>query len=416
MNKRFSTKTASLLACFACFVVYIFLCLTRNTYPAAMESMIADGVFSKSDAGLVTASFYFFYGITQILGGWFADRVSPFLLILLGLVGSIASCAVMAFANTLPVMVIVWGMYGLSSFAVWPAIVKILSSMLMEKHRSMAILIIPFGVNIGTMLSYLAAALALNAGSWRDLFHVSYILLAVVTVPFMLLTLYFRRRLTADDTQTEVKQRKTEKGGVSLFRLITVSGLLLLLIPSLIRSMLDTGLKTWVPTMITENYGVTSTFAVSLTTVLLVVNLLAIFLVAWMYPRRCRNAAMAVGIYFAATVPLTAVLIFTGRIPLAIVLVMLALVTTLMSAAAQFFNASFAAAYAPYGKNGVIAGVMNTASCLGCVIANYGYGIVAEKFGWTVTVIVWVVLALIALVCCLLAVPKWAKFMKGKIQ
>ena len=380
-----------------------------------MASMIADGVFAKADAGLVTASFYFFYGITQIFGGWCADRVSPFLLILLGLVGSIASCAVMAFANTLPVMVIVWGLYGLSSFAVWPAIVKILSSMLMEQHRSVSILIIPFGVNIGTMLSYLTAAPILKAGSWRDLFHTSYILLAAVTVPFLLLVLYFRRNLMEDDAPAVTDSRKTEQGGVSLFRLIAASGLLLLLIRSLVRGMLDVGLKTWVPTMITVNYDVTPMFAGTLTTVLLVVNLLAIFLVAWMYPRRCRNAATAVGIYFAATVPLTAVLIFTGRIPLAIVLVTLALVTTLMSAAAQFFNAAFAAAYGPYGKNGVIAGVMNTASCLGCVIANYSYGIVAEKFGWTVTVIVWVVLALIALICCLFAVPMWAKFPKGKI-
>ena len=99
---------------------------------------------------------------------------------------------------------------------------------------------------------------------------------------------------------------------------MSVSGILLLLVPNLIRGMLDVGLKSWVPTMIMENYGVSSSFAGAITTVLLVVNLLAIFLVAWMYPRRCRNAAVAVGIYFAVSVPLIAVLFWIGQIPLAV--------------------------------------------------------------------------------------------------
>ncbi len=415
MNKRFTTERASFLAFLLCMTVYVLVSLARNAYPAAMAAMIADGVFTKSDAGLINASFYFFYGATTLLGGILADRVSPFFFMFITLFGSGAACAVMGFSNSLLPMVIAWGLYGLASFAVWPAIVKVMSSMLMEKHKRIALLTVPFGVNIGTMLSYLTAAPILNAGGWRSLFIVTAVVFAVAVVAFCLVLPYFKKRL-AEVALTEPMQNALpiKKTNHSLFRLMSVSGIFLLLMPNFVRGALDVGLKTWVPTMIMENYGVSSSFAGTITTVLLVVNLLAIFLVAWMYPRRCRNAAVAVGIYFAVSVPMIAVLFWIGQISLAVTILVLALVTTLMSAAAQFFNASFAADFASYGKNGLISGILNTAGCLGCVAANYGYGAIAEHFGWTVTIGVWVAMAVIALVFCLLAVPKWERFRKGK--
>ncbi len=416
MEKRFVTERASLLAFLACLFAYVFISLTRNAYPAAMASMIADGIFTKADAGLVSASYYFCNAATTFLGGYFSDRVSPFFLIGVSLFGSVLSCVIMYFSSSLLLMVIAWGVYGLASFAIWPAIIKILSTMLHEKHKTIALLVVPFGLNVGTMLSYLTAAPILNRGTWRDVFRFSYITVAVFLALFAILTVYLRKNLTEIPAQQPPQNGNKRTCRYSSFRLMAVSGLFLLLVPNFIRAALDIGLKSWVPTMIMENYSVSPAFAGTLTMVLLVVNLLAIFLVAWMYPRRCRNAATAVGIYFTLTVPLTAVLLFTGRIPLAIVLILLAVITTLMSAAAQFFNASFAAAYAPYGKNGLIAGLLNTAGCLGCVAANYGYGVIAENFGWTATVGVWIALAVIALAFCLLAVPKWAKFQKGKIE
>ncbi len=416
MNKRFTGERASFVAFMVCFFSYIFISLTRNALPAAKASMIAEGVFTKTDAGLVDASYYLFYGSTTFLGGYFADRISPFVLIFVSLLGSVLSCVIMFFSSSLLLMVIAWGIYGLVSFAAWPAIIKIMSSMLHEKHKTLALLIVPFGLNFGTMLSYLTSAPILNGGTWRDLFRFTYITLAVFSVLFVLLTVYLRKQLSDAPSPVPMAEGGKPTRKYSTFKLMAVSGLFLLLLPNFVRGALDTGLKSWVPTMIMENYEVSPAFAGTLTVVLLVVNLLAIFLVAWMYPRRCRNAATAVGIYFAVTVPMTAVLLFTGHIPLAVVLIMLALVTTLMSASAQFFNASFAAAYAQYGKNGMIAGILNTAGCLGCVAANYGYGVVAEHFGWTATVGVWVALAAIAFVFCLLAIPKWARFQNGKTE
>ena len=69
-------------------VMYAVVYMTKSCYSAAMASIVHEGVFTKSQTGLITAAFYFVYAPLQILGGVFADRYNPERMIKIGLVGS----------------------------------------------------------------------------------------------------------------------------------------------------------------------------------------------------------------------------------------------------------------------------------------------------------------------------------------
>ena len=61
-----------------CFMVYVFISMSKSAYSASMAAIIADGVFEKSYAGLINSGFYLLYGGAQLLCGKLMDKSSIF--------------------------------------------------------------------------------------------------------------------------------------------------------------------------------------------------------------------------------------------------------------------------------------------------------------------------------------------------
>lgn len=408
-------EKTSWLAFWTCFIAYTSICMSNNTYSAAIAAIVQEGIFSKTNAGVINSCFFLFYGSTQFLGGYLADRVSPFKIIMIGLTGAALANAGMAASGSFAGMLIAWSVNGATQFGVWPAVVKIISSVLIKEHRPKAMIFISFCYSIGMMISYLSAMAILRSGRWPGMFRAAVLVLIVTIGCFLLSVWRIRRKMVPDKPEAEALANppgpKAEPAGAApLVRMLARSGLLFLLAPALIRCMLDLGLKSWTPTMIMESYGVSPGFASMLATVLLTVNLSGVFLVVELYPKRCKSITTAINVFFLASVPLLALLFFIGRLPVGLVVVFLALVTTFMTAAGQMFNVILPTAYARYQKTGIVAGILNAFACFGSVIANVIYGFLAERFGWNVTILSWVVLAAVAVVFCQLATPAWKRF------
>ncbi len=414
MHGHLEDEKTSWLAFIACFIAYSMICMTKNTYSAAIAAIVSDGLFTKSNAGLINASFYLFYGISQFAGGYLADRISPFKIILIGLIGSIIINAVMALSSSFLVMLAAWSLNGIALFGIWPSVIKIISSIILKEHRQKASLYISTAYTFGITTSYLVAMGALKFWEWPSLFWTSVVVLLLTTAMFVFTMLRVRANLLPDDVpkvQADAENRTVQTpSAVPLGKILLSSGLLLLTIPGLIRCMLDIGLKSWVPTMIMESYGVSPSFSSLLTTVLLFLNLFGILLAVYVYPRRYKNVALVIGLFFLASFPLLLLLLMTGKIHLILVTLLLAVVTTFMTAASRLLDVVLPAAFAAYQKTGTVAGILNAFACFGCTLANYLYGYLAEHFGWTVTIWVWVALSVVAVLCCLAAAPLWKRF------
>ncbi len=411
MNGRLEDEKISLLAFMACFIAYTIISMTKNTYSTAIAAIVSEGLFSKANAGLINASFYLFYGVTQFLGGYLADRISPFKIILIGLLGGILTNGLMAVSNSFFAMLIIWSINGIFQFGVWPAVVKVVSSVLLYEHRRNAMLYTAFCYPTGTIISYLLAMGILKHWSWPMLFWASVIAL----IPVVFFVVFVMKRVQAnliheEATKPSEKIVKQERQIIPFTKIFFASGLFLFCIPALIRCMLDIGLKTWVPTMIMESYGISPSTSSMLTTLLLVLNLTGVFFSTWLYPKRCKSLPLAIGLFFATSLPLLGLLLFNGKILVIFVVLLLAVMTTLMTAASQLLNVNLPSTFKYYNKVGMVAGISNAFGCFGCMLANYLYGFTAEAYGWLVTILIWVGLALVAFVFCLAAMPLWKRF------
>jgi len=401
-------------------IAYAVTCLTRNTYTAAIAAIVNEGLFDKSMTGVINASFYLFYGTAQFVGGYLSDRISPSTILMIGLGGSLVTNAVMASTESYTVMLIAWSINGICQFGVWPATLKIVSSVLHRDHREKAMVYISMCMCAGNVFSYFAAMILLKLFRWPSLFWMAVVILVGTIIMWASVSVKVRPHIihTPDPSLAE-KADLTDKtqnstASMSVFAMMLSSGFLILVLPATFRCMLDNGAKSWVPTMMMESYGITPGTSSFIATLVVMINMSGVFLVKKLYPKYFGNLNVLAGTLFAVSLPLFAALMLIGKIPMLAAIVLLIASTTVMYAVNQLMGINIPAVFGKYGKTGTIAGILNAFGSFGIMLGNFVYGYIAENFGWTEVIISWMVLAAVSMVCCFAAAPLWKKFINRK--
>ena len=413
------TKRASLILFISSWIIYAIVSMTKSAYSASIASIISEGIFDKSQAGVINASFYFFYGTAQLVGVKLVDKIQPSRLVNITLIGTAVSVLGMAFSKNFVAMLIFWSFCGLIQFAIWPAILRIITEFLHPKHTFSAMSAISFCYCGGMLLNYFFASIMLAISRWQSLFLLFFVILILTFIAWRIVvlktksacvTLHYEYQKHLYDDKDEPSESKKSH---SFSKILLSSGLILLLVPSFMRTALDVGVKAWVPTMITESYrGISPSFANVLTTVIVFVNLGGIFIAGVLYPRITKNSFFASGLCFLIALPFTVALLLIGKISVAPIVIFLAIITTMMYAAHQLIDVIIPAHFSKYGHSGSIASIVNAIASYGAVVANILFGVVAQKYGWNVTIVFWIVFAGIAVVLSTVAAPIWKRFSK----
>jgi sugar phosphate permease len=416
MRKISKEAKASWCLFIICWIVYAVISMSKNAFSASIASIVQEGLLNKADSGLINAGFYLFYGGAQLVFFRTLDRVSPIKLITVVMVGTIASLLGMSMVKNFISMLLLWSFCGLIQFSVWPAVLRLMSEYLLPEHEGFAHVAIAFSYCTGSLTNYLLAAFILRNATWRVLFCavagiatlilLLWLLITYKTVPCLLATREPQQSVEIEKTSTNT-QTETKKG---LFPLLLSSGVLFILVVAFCRAMLDSGLKAWVPTMIVENYPVSVSFATVLTTVLMFVNLFGVFISRFFYPKIIKSAVRALSLCFVTVVPFLVLLLWTGEIAVALVVLALTVITTIMYAGHQLQNVIIPSRFSKIGREGSVSSVLNAFASFGIVVANFSFGFMAEHFGWQATITSWLVIAAVAFVFATLAAPLWKRF------
>ena len=410
MLKIKSKENASIILFILCWVVYSIISMTKTAFSSSISSIVADGILTNSDAGIISAAYYIFYGGAQLLLVKLVDKVSPFKFISISLLGSVISMTGFALADSFWVMLVLWSLTGLLQFALWPAIIRIIAQYILPCHRAKAMVSISFSYCVGMIANFFAASLILKLSGWRMIF---WVFLGVILLTSALWYMGVKKTSPYLEREQEEEVKENKKSDISFKKVLLTSGIMFLLVPSLIRTMMDLGLKNWVPTMITESYnGVSPSLANMLTTILMIVNLSGIYIVKKVQQKWALNDAFCVGLCFVASLPFTAMLLLIGKIPVFAVVALLTMVTTFMYSGHQLVNVQIPARFSKVNMTGSVASVLNSVASFGAAVANFGYGYLADNFGWGATVMSWNIMAVIAAVFSFMAIRQWKNFTK----
>lgn len=178
--------------------------------------------------------------------------------------------------------------------------------------------------------------------------------------------------------------------------------------------MLKDGVTSWVPTLIKEKYNVSASFSVLLSAVLPIINLSGAWFATKLYegPFKLNETAAAAFCFALTLIPLTGIL-FVGHYHIALCVIFFALFTTLITAINHLVITLIPVRFAKYGCASTVGGIFNSCTYIGSAISTYGFGAVSEKFGWTATVIFWLILGALGVAVCAIPMRRYGRFTNG---
>ncbi len=392
-------------------IAYSCIYMTKSCFSAALAAIVAEGVLTKSQTGLITAMFYLTYGPLQILGGFFADKYNPERMIKIGLLGGALANTIIFFNQNYYVMLATWLFNGAVQFALWPSIFKIISSQLVRSDRKMMVNYITFASSFGLLLAYLVAAFVTK---WQYNFAISAIVLVVLAV---ILHIFYGRvepYMKPDkDVPEVVSSVKDKESPHSTFKLFLASGFFAMVAATLFVTMAEQGFKTLSPTMLLESYSnISPRIGNLLGTLVIISGMLGIIVVAmFLYPKVIKNELWGYVLMLAISLPCVGVLRFVGQID-SMVSVALMCVAVFCLAPTFTFSSQYNMRFVKFGKNGTAAGISNAAMSLAIVLESYGFTLLAEKFDWSLIMTLCIGFIIGSLAFAFGAMLLWKKFNK----
>lgn len=399
----------SKLVVMALWFVYAASYFIRTCYAATIVSIVGEGIYDKGEVGLIGTAFFICYGVGQLISGLIGDKVNPFAMIIFGSIAGSVSCFSMAFADSLALLLVIWAANGFFQSMLWSPILRIFSQTIDKSLQKKAILNISLSLPIGTISAYLISTFIIKYFKWQYVFVCGGVCIFLASLFVLFIMLDIKNSVVKKRINNIRRSDKTQKK-TGFMPLALMSGLLIIIIPSFLHGMMRDGITNWVPTMITETYGVSTSFSVFLTIVLPIFNAFGAYAVVPLYKKLGENEMKTAGVTgVIALVPLL-VLLFMDKLSVYIIVILLALTTSIMYALNYLIISLVPVRFSKYSCTSGVSGILNSAAHLGCALSSYGFGAVSEKAGWNAVIIIWIISAFFTFVFSLLSNRKWKNF------
>lgn len=157
--------------------------------PALKSSFDVGGMgLSGAEVGWILASLKIAYGLGQLINGQLSERVSPRIMLALGMFGSAAMNVLFGLSTGFYFLLFVWAMNGFCQSLGWTPCIRVTANWIPVERRGRAIGIIGTGYQITLGLTYVIAGYSAKWLGWQGALYVPAGLLALTGL-FMLVFL-----------------------------------------------------------------------------------------------------------------------------------------------------------------------------------------------------------------------------------
>ncbi len=390
-----------------CTAVYFTSYISRVNLAAVMVELIQSGFAEKQVAALALTLCAVTYGTGQVLSGWLGDRFKPQNIILFGLLVTASMNLSISFLQNPSVLPVLWAVNGFAQACMWPPLVCILNAQLSEERYSRACVWVSQGSAFGTIFVYASAAVLIRLGSFRTVFAFSGI--AALTMALIWKPIFERwfGKCAVSAAKTTVAE-VTNTAQPFNFHALQLMGLVMLGI--ILQGSLRDGVTNWMPTFVSENFGMDSSSAILTGVLLPLFQIPCTEAAAWLFRKKISNETAAAGLIFSiGTVSSLLLSLFMGRSVLVTTLLMAMLVGCMHGV--NFMLISLAPRqFRRFGRVSLVSGVLNSCTYVGSALSTYGIALLSESIGWQGTSLIWAAIAGIGAVVCLSITGRWKLF------
>ena len=398
-----------------CWIAYFSTYIGRLNYSASLTGIILSEGFSKGQAGMIGTAFFFAYGAGQFVSGFVGDRLAPKKMVFTGLMVSGLCNLAMAGAKSSGLMTAVWCVNGLFQAFIWSPMIRLMYEYYKTETRMKACVSLNSSVPLGTMAVYGLTALVIWLSGWRTMFVLAGAALIGTSLFWITGMKRVERYAAESGKMAEIPSGETggsAKAAVNWKSLLIQSGFLFLMMALFVQGALKDGVTTWVPTYISETYGLSAILAITSTMVIPVFNLLGVYLASFANLHWFRNEVRTAGAFFVVSAAAILVLRLASGRSMAVSFLMLALATTAMMAVNTMLIAVLPSYFGVIGRASSVSGLLNSSVYAGGAVSTYGIGALSVALGWNATIVIWFLMAAVSAVICFLTVRKWIAYRK----
>lgn len=409
VKRRAEARRLTLL----CAAVYFCSYLTRLDYGAVMVEMVRAEGFSRVDASAALTGLFITYGFGQLISGYLGDRVKPQLLIFFGLIACGLMNLLIPFCPSPAWMTVVWSVNGLAQAMMWPPLVRIMSQHMTESEYKVATVHVSWGSSLGTIVIYLMIPLLLKVSSWRGVFYCAAAVGMGMAAFWMARYGRVERTLPLQEQAAPADEPgDAGKSGGGLRALMPLLAIMMGVI--ICQGTLRDGITTWMPTYLADTYHMESGKSILTGVLLPLFGMVCYQIVLWMNRKLVENELQCAAIIFGVGLVSLLALRLLHAHSFALSVLILAFAVASMHGVNLIMTCMTPKYLAGSGKISMISGLLNACTYIGSALSMYGVALIADRFGWTVTEILWCAVALIGTLCAAACVPKWGKLRKGQ--
>ena len=410
------TKSKAGILIFLAWLVYLTSYLGKVNYSANITQIIDFYNVSKAEAGIVPTFFFFAYGIGQVVNGVLCKKYNVKWIIFISLFVSAAINLIVATTSVFAIVKWLWLINGFVLSILWPTLIRLLSEVLPQKDLGRSSVIMGTTVAGGTIIVYSSSSVFAAFGSFRLSFYLAAI--AAFTIAVVWLIIYKNAvNLSISEKGDESKENKdiyieeSPKLAANEKKKFQISiGILCLLAVGV--NLIKDGLTTWVPSILKDEYNFTDSLSILLTLLLPIVAIAGNAFALKMHLKIPDYIAHCLIVYaFIALIIFGIIGVLSLKLVI-FLLVFLILASFLSSSLNSLITSVLPMFMRGKVNSGLFAGILNGFCYVGSTISSYGFGYIADLFGWGA--VFWFLLAfcLLAVFVCLAYKVLCAKLLK----
>lgn len=411
-----------------CFLVYATSYIARGSFSFVRSTMLSDGAISIGVAGAISAAYFIFYAVGQLVNGFLGDRISPFLMVVVGLSIVVISNIMMTIVQPEWFYVIWWGINGYGHSMLWSPVFFILSNVVNTRLRIFSLTAISICSPLGKIMSALVSSASLTDGKWQRVFFV----VSMITVAILLVwvtryvTLKGRGQIGVAEDLVKSDEPESAKATAKrrILPLLIASGVAIMLPAMLVHGLFYNGVVELIPTILSDQYGMSASMAAIVDIIIPIMSIVGIFFANFVYFKMFKKNDMksAAFLMTGTLLPIIIMLLLAifkregymiGQYADAVIFVVIyALVYLLQFAFNHIIIVLLSARFARYSRAATLSGLANAINYGGSAISTFGMTYALLSLELWQTVIIWGAVLIFSSILVLLAMGKWTKFAK----
>jgi len=404
-----SKNNAALFFMMLCAAVYFTSYVTRINYGAVIEPMVKSTGILRENAGLVSTTAFFTYGVGQLISGFIGDKVRPRLLIVLGMSVTAVCNIIMPMLTSYVPMMVLWGINGFAQAMFWPPMVRMMAENLNEGEYNRACIWVSVASSLATIIIYLLASVCVGLWSWRMLFYISSGVAVIMAITWQM----FAPRATIKEETNEKKKDNAKETEGSEPKRSVGAAIIIMMIPIamaiIVQGILRDGVTTWLPSLISDTFKLPDSLSVLMGMTLPIFSMIS-YNVSAKIEDKIKNELVTSTLFYVTATAAAGLLALLLDISPVISVLLLAVTTGCMHGVNLMLISRIPRYFDKYGKISTVSGVVNAFTYVGSALATYIVPRIASTWTWKITVLSWMALAALGVFVCMITVKPWTKF------